>query len=154
MKLFGANYCDFVVWKEGNTIRQRIPFDINFISDALKKIPAFVKLCILPELLGKYFTKPAEISENSPDSDVVIANSPTTDMEILDDPLDDIFNDLHSVDDNQGVDDDICSSVDSPLASSSSLQEDGDTGITETMSTYDVHVNTLMCGSYEQLTCG
>ena len=52
MKLYGADYCDFVVWREDNIIRQRIPFDINFISNALEKIPAFVKSCILPELVG------------------------------------------------------------------------------------------------------
>ena len=65
-------------------------------------------------------------------------------MEILDDLLDDIFNDLHSVDESQGVNDDICSSADSPLACSSSLQEDGNTDINKTMGTYNVSAYILM----------
>ena len=115
-------------------MHQRNPFDINFISDVLRNSILRIRTC------RKYFTKPAKISENSPNSDVVITNSPTIDMEILDDPLDDIFNDLHS---NQGVND-ICSSADAPLVCSSSLQEDGNTDINKTMSTYNVSAYTLM----------
>lgn len=145
MKLFRANYCDFIVWKEDNTIRQRIPFDINFISDALKKIPMFVKSFIHPELVGKYFTMPGEISEDSPDSDAAIANSPTTDLELNGDPLDDIFDDLHSVNDSEVVHVDICSSGDLSFASNSSLQEDDDTGITSAVSNYDAAADTSVC---------
>ena len=43
------------------------------------------------------------------------------------------------------VDVDICSSGDLPLASSSSLQENGDTGITAITSSYDLAISTSMC---------
>jgi len=95
-------------------------------------------------LVGKYFTKPGEISEDSPDSDVSIANSPTTDLELNGDPLDDVFDDLHSINDNQVVDVNICSPGDLRFASSSSLQEDSDTSITATTSNYDFAANTSM----------
>ena len=64
MKLCHGDYCDFVVWREDNLIRQRITFDSRFISKALQGIPAFVKACILPEIVGKYFTKPAKLSDD------------------------------------------------------------------------------------------
>ena len=106
MKLFGVDCCDFVIWREDNIVRQRIPFDIKFISEALEKIPALVKLCILPELVGKYFTKPAKNSGDLSDSDVATTNGPTTDLEEAEDTLDD----THSVDDSQVVVvDNICS---------------------------------------------
>ena len=105
----------------------------------------FVKLWILPELVGKYFTKPGEISKDSPDSDIAITNSPTTDLELDGDPLDYVFDDLYSVSDSRVVDVDICSSGDLSFASSSSLQDDDKTGITATTSNYDVAANTSMC---------
>ena len=105
----------------------------------------FVKSCSLPELVGKYFTKPGEISEDSPDSDVAIANSPTTDLELNGDPLDDVFDDLYSVNDSEVVDVDICFSGDLSFASSTLLQEDDDTSITATVSNYDAAANTSMC---------
>ena len=108
----------------------------------LMLLTAFVKSYILPELVGKYYTKPAEISEESLDSDVAIVHSPITN---LDDPLDDVFDDLHSVDDSQVVDVDIRSSGDLPLTSNSSLQEDGDIDITAIVSSYDLAANTSMC---------
>ena len=101
----------------------------------------FVKSFILPELVGSYFTKPGEISEDSPDSDV---DSPTTDLELNGDPLDDVFDDLHLVNDSEVVDVDICSSGDLSFASSSSLQDDDDTGITSAVSNYDAAANTIL----------
>ena len=64
MKLYGTRYCDFVIWRKENTIRQRIPLDVQFISEAVARIPSFIKSCILPELVGKWFTKPTEPSSD------------------------------------------------------------------------------------------
>ena len=69
MKLYGARYCDFVVWRKENTIRQRIPLDVYFISEAVAKIPSIIKSCILLELVGKWFTKPIEPS-GDPGADI------------------------------------------------------------------------------------
>ena len=41
---------------------QRISCIVSFITEALNKIPPFIKLCILPELVGKWFKQPAEPS--------------------------------------------------------------------------------------------
>ena len=57
IKLNDADYCDFVVWREDGIMVQRIFLNHDCISAALNGIPSFVKCCILPELIGKYFTK-------------------------------------------------------------------------------------------------
>jgi len=59
MKLYGTHYCDFVAWRKNDMFIQRISYDVTFITEALNKIPPFVKLCLLPELVGKWFTRPA-----------------------------------------------------------------------------------------------
>jgi len=74
MKLYGASYCDFIVWRQNEMFIQQVPFNVIFISEALDKIPPFIKLCILPELVGKWFThpvKPSGDSMNEVSSDVV-----------------------------------------------------------------------------------
>jgi len=53
MKLYGVSYCDFIAWRQNEMFIQRIPFNVIFISEALDKIPPFIKQCILPELVGK-----------------------------------------------------------------------------------------------------
>ena len=52
-----ANYCDFVVWQEGELFVQRIYPDNTFIASALEKCEQFVKVAVLPELLGKWYSK-------------------------------------------------------------------------------------------------
>ena len=51
MKLYGACYCDCVVWRKDDMFIQRISCNVAFITEALDKIPPFIKLCILPERL-------------------------------------------------------------------------------------------------------
>ena len=58
LKVCQVLYCDFVVWNKGQLLRQRIMYDSQFIEDALKKVEGFVKQCILPELIAKWFTQP------------------------------------------------------------------------------------------------
>lgn len=38
---------DFVVWRKEQLLHQRIKYDSQFIEDALKKVEAFIKQCIL-----------------------------------------------------------------------------------------------------------
>ena len=57
MKICQVQYCDFVVWKETDVFVQRIPIDIEFIDDAIENVKLFIKLTILSELVGKWFTK-------------------------------------------------------------------------------------------------
>ena len=52
-----ANYCDFVVWKEGECVIIRIAPDMQFTADMVASVTEFFKLGVLPELVGKWFTK-------------------------------------------------------------------------------------------------
>ena len=57
MKFAHAQYCDFVVWRKDDFIVDRILPDVSFINDALAKANIFVKTALLPELIGRWFTK-------------------------------------------------------------------------------------------------
>ena len=74
MKLYGACYYDFVVWKKDEIFIQRISYNVTFISEALDKIVPFIKYCILPELVGKWFTRPTQVSVDSSDSQPDVVN--------------------------------------------------------------------------------
>lgn len=51
------SYCDFVVWTEEELHVERIALDEDLMTEVLPKAETFYKLCILPELLGKWFTR-------------------------------------------------------------------------------------------------
>ena len=55
IKMTGAEYCDFVVWSPDEFVTLRISEE--FISNVVDKVTNFFKLGILPELVGKWFTK-------------------------------------------------------------------------------------------------
>ena len=57
MKICQVDYSDFVVWREDNIFVQRIPIDMEFIDDAIENVQPFIKLALLPELVGKWFSK-------------------------------------------------------------------------------------------------
>ena len=57
MKLCGANYCDFVMWSDSEMVIERILPNDDVISDALERASKFFKVGILPELVGKWFSK-------------------------------------------------------------------------------------------------
>ena len=57
IKLTGAKYCDFVVWSPCEFVTLRINPDAEFISQVVDKVTKFFKLGVLPELVGKWFTK-------------------------------------------------------------------------------------------------
>ena len=57
MKICQVEYADFVVWKEDDLFVQRIPMEKKFIDNAMERAAPFVKLAILPELVGKWFTR-------------------------------------------------------------------------------------------------
>jgi len=81
MKLYRASYCDFIVWRQDEVFIQRISFDVTFITEALSKIPPFIKLCILPELVGKWFTRPADppVDEVTSEVEQELYDGPSTD---------------------------------------------------------------------------
>ena len=80
IRFCGAKYGDFVVWRQNELVVQRIYLDETFIGSIIKATE-FLKLGILPELLGKWYTKPPTTCmlpdcnhSSTPTSD---ANNPT-----------------------------------------------------------------------------
>ena len=57
MKFSESLYGDFVVWREQELLVERILPDEQFIEQALEKSTKFFKYALLPELLGKYYSK-------------------------------------------------------------------------------------------------
>lgn len=50
-------YCDFVVWHAAGLHTERLTPDSLLMTEALAKAERFFTLCILPELVGKWFTR-------------------------------------------------------------------------------------------------
>ena len=57
MKFCNALYCDFVMWSENEMIIERIIPADAFMEHATEKATEFFKHAILPELLGKYYSR-------------------------------------------------------------------------------------------------
>ena len=64
MKLTEVDYGDFVMWSDSELVIIRIAFDGDFINSAIEKATVFFKHGVLPELLGKWYTKPP-VQKNS-----------------------------------------------------------------------------------------
>ncbi len=66
-----VEYCDFIVCtfsgsKDSSDLHiERITKDHDFWSDLVFKAKRFFRVCILPELMGKWYSKPRVDSENS-----------------------------------------------------------------------------------------
>ena len=54
-------YCDFIVWREGGYLFREYYQILPFIDEAVAKAKVFVQRCILPELVGRYYTRPPSI---------------------------------------------------------------------------------------------
>lgn len=64
MELSQVNYCDFVLWREGEMFHQRILLDEDFINETFQRAETFVKMALLPELVGKWFSKQNHVQTN------------------------------------------------------------------------------------------
>lgn len=73
MKLCDVNYCDFVIWRESELVVIRIERDEAFITDAIDKATTFFKCGILPELVGKWFSRLPVVQAEAP-----VTNEPDT----------------------------------------------------------------------------
>lgn len=56
--LSGLDYCDFVIWSPKATLILRIDADFEFWNTASQQALEFHQKVIMPELLGKFFTRP------------------------------------------------------------------------------------------------
>jgi len=57
LHIMEVEYCDFIVWNKSDIIIERITPDYSFWNEAVIKAEKFFRKCILPEVLGKHFTK-------------------------------------------------------------------------------------------------
>ena len=55
-----ANYCDFVVYTKTSLHTERIKFDECFWEVNIEKVKHFFDIGIMPELLGRWFSRPPE----------------------------------------------------------------------------------------------
>jgi hypothetical protein len=53
----GLKYCDFVVWTETVIIQERITIDYDFYDSLMADVKQFFVYGILPELIGKWYTR-------------------------------------------------------------------------------------------------
>ena len=65
LQMFVTNrtYCDFVVWTEKDLHTERLTLDDALIRSALPTARKFFSMCILPELLGKWYTRPTTAND-------------------------------------------------------------------------------------------
>ena len=59
MQIFSTRraFCDFVVWSSNELHVERLILDEDLIKSSIAMAEKFWKLCVLPELLGKWFTR-------------------------------------------------------------------------------------------------
>ena len=54
----GNSYCDLVVWTPASVYMERITPDADFITSKIPMAHEFVVRCVMPELLGRWYTRP------------------------------------------------------------------------------------------------
>ena len=54
-----TDYCDFIVWNRNDIFVERILPDKEFWDSIVPKAEKFFRQCILPEVLGQWFTRQA-----------------------------------------------------------------------------------------------
>ena len=59
------DFCDFVVWTEVDYHYERIEPDVEFWSEALEHARVIFMTAVLPELVGKFISRPTQISTNT-----------------------------------------------------------------------------------------
>jgi len=71
IQLTGSAYCDFCVWTPQEIYIQRILPDEKFFTECVAKATTFFKYGVLPELLGKWFTRKTmlELTDDSDNND-------------------------------------------------------------------------------------
>lgn len=52
------SYCDFIVWLKDSISIERIYPDDEFIHSCIEKAASFFQVAILPEIMGKFYSRP------------------------------------------------------------------------------------------------
>ena len=63
IKICKVGYCDFVIWRNDEIVVLRITLDEEFLNEAIKRAITFYKYGVLPELVGKWYTKSASMAQ-------------------------------------------------------------------------------------------
>nr|CAI5838509.1 unnamed protein product [Callosobruchus analis] len=63
LRVTASNFCDFVVWSPKDLFIERIYPDEDFWIRNFGRAYGFYKKVVLPELLGKYFTKSKPLNQ-------------------------------------------------------------------------------------------
>lgn len=69
----GRNYCDFVVWSESETHIEHITADEPFLEHTIPLVYKFWRMCVLPELMGKVYTRELHLLMTSNDAEPMAA---------------------------------------------------------------------------------
>jgi hypothetical protein len=78
----GSKYCDFIVYTNEDIHVERIELDLPFLDENLPKAKALFENSILPELLGRWFSRPPDDTVPSTST-----SRPTNDISVVpDDP--------------------------------------------------------------------
>ena len=80
MKICEVEYCNFVVRGDESVFYERILIDTEFIDNVIEEAQPFIKLALLPELVGKWFSRQtvATTTLTDPPSSSSNDNPPTT----------------------------------------------------------------------------
>ena len=80
MKICEVEYCDFVFWGDESVFYERILIYTEFIDNAIEEAQPFIKLALLPKLVGKWFSGQtvATTTLTDPPSSSSNDNPPTT----------------------------------------------------------------------------
>ena len=57
MKLCDVKFCDFVIWRSEELVVNRIERNDRFLDKAIEKATVFFKYGVVPELVGKWYTR-------------------------------------------------------------------------------------------------
>ena len=70
------NYCDFFVWTTKDWHLEQISIDKEFCNEMIVQCRKFFKLCILPEILGKCYTRRPVLNNIGNQANYVQQNEP------------------------------------------------------------------------------
>ena len=65
MQMCAVYFCDFVIWKSDELVINRIKRNDAFLMETIDKATKFFKYGILPELVGKWYTRSPQIMDPS-----------------------------------------------------------------------------------------
>ena len=74
----GFKYCDFILYTKEDIHVERITLDVKFMEDRIPSAAKFFENCIMPELLGHWFSRPANDVYSSSDHVVTSGSSLST----------------------------------------------------------------------------